>query len=380
VTLVVDFLKRAAERNGFRRDRFEEKLIPTEFSNVCILPFFGDLRNTVVLSTFILQRFRESLRGSKYFIVASWPGMQGLFPYADEYWSLTDEAVIKKFYEYSEGMRNKSDLNLSYIRNLNEFFRDVIEINEMQKFYKNGFTSLFFDKFQNTKKYLPFIPSASIIGKDFNKELATRSGYKVFIHPSLFCKFWHNGISENIKSNKYFWIELVKYLVDKKITPVIWQNFLSHDISSDVGESAIVLKEPDFVRAMAAMRACSCVIDIFNGLSRLAILSRCPFLSVDERSRYTYTKEKEIDDLAANNIPYEYIFSFSTIVMNGDITIWSNDVFQSIVNKLEKFLPELNRESWPSTIEVNESVPYRDFVHVHKKKRLGTRFIKVTHD
>jgi hypothetical protein len=66
--------------------------------------------------------------------------------------------------------------------------------------------------------------------------------------------------------------------------------------------------------------------------------------------------------------------------MNGDITIWSNDVFQSIVNKLEKFLPELNRESWPSTIEVNESVPYRDFVHVHKKKRLGTRFIKVTHD
>jgi hypothetical protein len=136
VSAVVDFLKRAAERNGFRRDRFEEKLIPTEFSNVCILPFFGDLRNTVVLSTFILQRFRESLRGSKYFIVASWPGMQGLFPYADEYWSLTDEAVIKKFYEHSEGMRNKSDLNLSYIRNLNEFFRDVIEINEMQKFYK----------------------------------------------------------------------------------------------------------------------------------------------------------------------------------------------------------------------------------------------------
>ena len=68
---VADFLKRSAERNGFNRDRYEEKRIPTDFTNVCILPFFGDLRSLTILSSYILHRYREEYRGSKYFIVAS---------------------------------------------------------------------------------------------------------------------------------------------------------------------------------------------------------------------------------------------------------------------------------------------------------------------
>ena len=180
---VADFLKRSAERNGFNRDRYEEKRIPTDFTNVCILPFFGDLRSLTILSSYILHRYREEYRGSKYFIVASWPGFQGLFPYADEYWSLTDDSIMKKFYENSEGMKNRSDISLSYTRNINEFFRDVIDVSEMQKYYRNGFTNFFFEKFNNVKRFLPFVPSASIIGRDFNKLLMTKSGYKVFIHP-----------------------------------------------------------------------------------------------------------------------------------------------------------------------------------------------------
>ena len=96
---VVDFLKRTSERNGFNRDRFEERKIPTDFSNVCILPFFGDLRSTCILSSFLLHRYRQEVKSSRYFILASWPGFQGLFPYVDEYWSITDNAHIKNFYE-----------------------------------------------------------------------------------------------------------------------------------------------------------------------------------------------------------------------------------------------------------------------------------------
>ena len=114
---VVDFLKRAADRNGFIRDRYEEKKIPTDFTGISVLPFFGDLRNLTVLSSYLLHRYRNEVRGSKYFIVASWPGFQGLFPYADEYWSLNDDSIIRKFYERSEGMRNKSDFSSTFIRN-----------------------------------------------------------------------------------------------------------------------------------------------------------------------------------------------------------------------------------------------------------------------
>ena len=183
---VVDFLKRAADRNGFIRDRYEEKKIPTDFTGISVLPFFGDLRNLTVLSSYLLHRYRNEVRGSKYFIVASWPGFQGLFPYADEYWSLNDDSIIRKFYERSEGMRNKSDFSSTFIRNFNEFFRDVIDANELQKYYKNGFTNQYFEKFTDTKRFLPFIPSSTIIGRDFNKFLMTKSGYKVFIHPSIY--------------------------------------------------------------------------------------------------------------------------------------------------------------------------------------------------
>lgn len=93
---VVDFLKRAADRNGFNRDRFEERKIPNDFSDICILPFFGDIRSLFLLSSFLLNPFKNNFKSSKYFILASWPGFQTLFPYVDEYWSLDDFSQVKK--------------------------------------------------------------------------------------------------------------------------------------------------------------------------------------------------------------------------------------------------------------------------------------------
>jgi hypothetical protein len=44
---VADFLKRTSERNGFTRERFEERRVPNDFSNITILPFFGDLMTQI---------------------------------------------------------------------------------------------------------------------------------------------------------------------------------------------------------------------------------------------------------------------------------------------------------------------------------------------
>lgn len=377
---LVEFLKRAAERNGFRRDRFDEKRIPTDFTNVCILPFFGDLRSSILMSSFLLKRYREEVRGSKYFILASWPGQQGLFPFVDEYWSFTDEAVLKKFYGESEGLRNKSSFFTIYCRNLNEFFRDVIDINDIEKYYRNGFTNYFFEKFKDTKRFLPFVPSVSILGRDFNKELATKSGYKVFINPSIYSRFWHNGISDSIRVQKEFYVELCKYLLQNEITPVIWQHGLAYDLIADLSDSCIILRENDTVRVLSAMRACSCVLDTFNATSRLALLARAPFLGIDERSRYSGTKEYEIDDLCADKLPHQYIFTFSTILTEGKLSFWEQDIFPTIKRKLDGFLPGLNRDALPPTAESHEMVPYHHFVQPKKKKKMGMRFIKITHD
>lgn len=377
---VADFLKRAADRNGFSRDRYDERRIPTDFSNVCILPFFGDLRSAGLLSSFLLHRYRAEVKGSKYFILASWPGFQGLFPYVDEYWSFTDGSILKRFYEGAHGLRNKSDLGTVYQRNLNEFFRDVLDIADFEKMYKNGFTNYFFDKYGDTKLYLPFVPSASVLGKDFNRELATRPGYKVFLAPSVHGRFFSNGQTELVKAKREYYIELVNFLVGRNITPVLWQNFLTYDLSEAVGDRVILFNESDIIRALSAMRSTGYVLDICNGLSRLALLARTPFLALDERSRFNATKEYEVDGLCGVNIPKQYIFTFSTILTEGTLSNWKSDSFPAIANRLEAVLPELNREAWPSTAEQNEIVPYKKLVQVHKPKKFGTRFIKVEHD
>lgn len=377
---MIDFLKRSADRNGFSRERFDERKIPTDHSGLTIFPFFGDLRSVVVLSTLLLHRYRQEVKNSKYFIMASWPGLQGLFPYIDEYWAMSDNAHVKRFYQQAEGFRNKSDLSTIYTRNLNEFFRDVIDYKEFESYYRNGLTNEFFKRFKDTQRFLPFIPSSTILGREFNKELSTKAGYKVFIHPTIFGKQWHLGRAKNVATKKEFWIELVEKLLENNYVPVVWQNYLAYDISQEFAGRCLFLAENDFVRAMSVMRATGCVLDIFNNLSRLALLARCPYICIDERSRYSYLSEYEIDDLCGFNLPRDYIFTFSTIISDGNPYSWSKDIFQSILSKLDKFLPDLNRDDWPSTGESFEAVPYKEFVKIPKPMKLGTRLLKITRD
>lgn len=380
MSTVVEFLRRAADRNGFRRERFEEKKIPTDHSSLVLMPFFGDLRSMFVLSSLLLHRYREEVKGSKYFILASWPGFQGLFPYVDEYWAVTDEAHMRKFYEQAEGFRNKSDMATIYTRNLNEFFRDVVDYRDIQPYYNNHFLSEFFKQFKDTKRFLPFVPSVSVLGKEFNRQLATRAGYKVLLTPSLFAKQWHMGRAKHIRTKREFWTGLCELLLENNILPVVWQNQFSYDISQEFTDRCLFIGEPDVVRVLAAMRGTGCVLEVFNSLSRLAIAARCPYVAVDERSRSTNQKEYELDDLCAPKLPKEYIFTFSTIISDGNPYSWKQDIYQSILKRLDVFLPSLNRDEWPSTGESTEVVPYRDFVQTPMRKKLGTRLLKITRD
>ena len=82
-----EYLDLAAQRNGYVRQSYEDRKIPTEFDNVCVMPLFGDMRHTFIASSMLLKRYREQVKGSKYFILMSWPGYKNLFPFVDEYWS-----------------------------------------------------------------------------------------------------------------------------------------------------------------------------------------------------------------------------------------------------------------------------------------------------
>jgi len=374
-----ELLKKAAEKCGFVRESYNEAKIPTSIQNVCVLPFFGDVKGSFVLSTLLLKRYREEIKGSKYFIICSWPGHRFLYKdFIDEYWSIKDASVLSSFYSNASGFRNYSDVYLTYFKELNQCFYEVIGWEELDKYYLNGLTDEYEERFGDIKRSFPMIASRGILGGDFNRVLANRTGYKIAICPTMHIKRWTNKL-ETVKVKKEFWIALINRLLKEGFTPLILQNFNTYDVSRDLAEKCIYFADNDMGKILSVMRASDCVLDMFNDTSRLAAIARTPYLACCERARFVGQKEYELDDLCVEELPKQYIFTFATILNVESEEVWNLNIFDNIVSRLNAFLPKINRDTLPTASELTEEISYKN-VRVRKTKRLGTRFIKVQQD
>jgi hypothetical protein len=378
---IAGLIAKASEKCGFNRDFFKEKNIPTDASEITMVPFFGDIRSLFILSCLLLHRYKEQDKPSKYMILCSWPGFSSLFPYVDEYWSISSDVHIKKMYPNAVGFSNKNELVNQYYRNLNQyFFEDVIDVaNTFSVYYNNGLTDEFFKKYKQIKKFLPSIPSSASVGKDFHKDFTNKGGYKVLVYPAAYITNWHNNKERLIKTPKEFWITLINRLLHEKFVPVICKSFCTYDLSVEFNSSCIYFSDTDIGNLLTVMRMTGCVLDIFTGISRLSLMARTPFIGVEERPKFISLKDYELDDLCGINIPKKYIFSFSTIIDGGNVDSWDFDIINSIITKLNEFLPTIDKDQLPSTGNVLETVPY-DLVRTRKLKRIGTRLLKIPKD
>jgi hypothetical protein len=377
---VASILKKASEKCRFDRSKFIQVDIPTTIDNVTVMVFFGDIRSMFILSAILLKRYREEVKGSKYFILCTWPGYEVLFPWVNEYWGIHDVAVFKSCFSVASSFNNDSSYALQFRKGLNHWFNDVVGVEELETYYNNGIKQEFWDRFKHVKRYLPSVSSSAILGPLFNKEIIKKSGYKVFISPSELIQKWHYDKIVNIKVARLFWKELVKELINSGITPVLHIGVNGYDISSDFLDKCIYLKDYDISKVLAAMRATGCVLDIFSGISRLAVAARTPYMYIDERVRHSGQKENEIEGLCCEKgLLREYIYSFPDVIVNGDISTWKTSLFDLILSKLFKFLPILNRDTWPSPVESLEIVLYENVKQANLKK-FGIQFMKVNKD
>jgi len=373
---VSKILKRAAEKSNCQRVRYKEKNIPTSIENVTILPFFGDTRSSVVLSSLLLKRIKEELKSSKYFILLSWSGDEALYPYVDEYWQISDESILSKLTPLTNGFCNKSLVVDDLLKSLNQYFYDIMSVDDLIQYYDNGLKSSFFERFRNIKVSFPSIPSATSLGFDFSKKLASIDK-KVFIYPYKNIYYWKHGKVDVIKTSQAFWSDLFDYLYENKFNPVIAKDVFSYDFSSQ--NKYLNIGFLDRIKSLSVMRSCGCVLDMFTGISRLSILARTPFVCLDERQRFNSVKDYEINDLCGVGIPKNYIFSFATLVEKGNSMIWRSNLFGNMLAKIQEIHSNMDRDSWPSPIESNEIVTY-DSVRKKKAKKFGTRFIKIEKD
>lgn len=374
---VAGLIAKAAEKTGFRRDFFKVEDIPTEPSNISIVTFFGDMRSLFLFSSLFLHRYKEQDKPSKYMILCSWPGFASFFPYVNEYWSLESEGHVKKLFSSTDNFGNKSELIGNIYRNLNQyFFEDIISADqEIDAYYKNGITDEFWHKYKSIKRFLPNINGSSVLGKDFNKDFIEKGGYKVLVYPNINLVSWQDNRTYVFQSPKEFWVALLERLVAEGFVPVVCKSLFTHDLSSEFSKNCVYFSEIDMGKVMSAMRLAGCVLDIFGGISRVALAARTPFLCVDDRGRYSGMKEYEIDDLCGFNIPKKYIFSFSTIINGGNKATWDFDIFNLVVAKLRDLLPSIDRDQLPSAMYSMENVSY-EVVRERKLNRIGARLLK----
>lgn len=368
-------LKRAAEKCGAVRVRYRERNIPTSVEGVVVFPFFGDRRSSFVLSSLLLKRIKEEQRGSKYFVLLSWPGNEGLYPYVDEYWQIEDETSLSKLRPSQKGFDNSSSLYALLQKSLNQHFYDILSPQDLYDYYSGGIRKEFFERFRHAKVSLPSIPSASSLGPEIHRSMGQKES-KVFLYP---CKdgfsFKHGSVSSFVIPPQ-FWSDAVSKLSAAGFFPVIYSDHFSYDLSSEVSSGCMHLSGMDISKVMAAMRFSGCVLDFFGDVSRIALCARTPFLCFDERAKYNALKEYEINDLCGRGVPKEYIFSFGAILESGDRSSWSSNILDHAVVRLKKIHEFTDRDSWPSAAESDEIVPY-DSVRRIKNKKLGSRFIRI---
>ncbi len=373
-----EYLDIAAKRNGYLRQSYEDNKIPHEFDDVCVMPFFGDMRHTFVASSLLLKRYREEAKGSKYFILISWPGYRTLFPYVDEYWTPGDTTLSKRLWDGASKFSNKSSTYAVGLTTILESFREVVKPEILLDYYNNGITQAFWDRFKHVKTWLPQVSSHAVLGREFSRDVANKAGFKVVIFPTTTIDSWKIGKVSSVPAPRDFWVQLVKYIKSQGFVPVVIRSFQTHDLSQDTHDDAIHLADPDMSKLLAAIRLCGCVLDVFNGSSRLAIAARTPYLCCDERSRYFNSHDYEVDDLCGRGVPREYIYSFSSICQMPS-SYWESAFFRHVTMKLNDFLPTLDRDKWPTTTETYQITPY-DSVRKLKRRKLGTKLLKIIKD
>ena len=377
---VTAVLKRAAEKSGFIRTRFSDDKLPNTPSDICVMWFFGDMRSACILSSMLLKRYREQLRGSKYFILCTWPGYESMFPYVDEYWSVKDDGELASLYRGACGFSNDHPKVSAHVRQLNYFFEDVVGPDVLEPYYKDGLQQVFWDRLKHVKLFLPSIASIAIMGQGFSKELSSHNKPKVLIYPVRWAQRWFHGKVEWMPVEMMFWQGFVNRLLEADLIPVIYHNFITHDLSQEFLGKCPCTAEKDVAKVLAVMRHVDCVVDVFSGISRLAIAARSPFIYCDERPRYVGLKEYEIDGLCCEkSLPREYIFNFATILRTGSEHLWDVNLFDNIITRCRKVIDDTDRDLLPATSEVNKIVSYAD-VKRTKMHRLGTKFINVEKD
>jgi len=364
---VRDYIGRVIDRANLNREMFSDDALPSKFDKIMIIPFFGNMRSELVLSTLLLPR----LFPDNYVIVLSWPGHSGLYTGISEFWAIEDETALSDLARHVEqGSNSKA---VQYERLLLRYFDKVTTADCFAyDYFRNGFQEKYFEEFDKIEYSLPAIPSVNL-GWDDAKQHDQKP--RICLMPTKYVTTWSPQGPTKLFVEEVFWTKLAEALLDNGYLPIIFQNYGTYDLSPTFNQTCAYITERNALAILGVMRACDCVLDIFNGLSRYALAARCPYFICDERQHYFGTKDYVLDDLCGYDIPKDVFFSFAPMTAGIEL----NQVVDAVINRLAVFLPTIDRNKLPSTLGGTEELAY-ERVRQLQLRRTGLRFFSMPTD
>lgn len=371
---VKQFVERAASWTGCVREYYRDESLPTHLSSIQSLCFYGDIKHTFLLSSFLLKPYLELLN-KKYLILCSWFGHHQLFPYVGEFWSVQNKEMQSNMASGSRGFRNDSEdyqrLHRKFIESMN-----MANMEDIESLYCHGFTDKYFNLCNGKLRlFLPSVASPNMLSSSFLASLESKRGKKVVIFPTKKFHCWFRGKLTHIPVPSQFWVVLIDSLLERGYVPVCYQNWFTYDMSHDFAQECIYLVPMYIGDVLAAINYVGLVADLFSGVSRFAIMARCPYVYIEERMCYYHEKEDEIDNLFMDKIPCRLAYTFSSVVSRGDASDWKSTIIELLLRKLDEMSSSNNQsnlglssieEEWePANRSVNKSK--RGFVFFRRK-------------
>ncbi len=371
VNEINDLLDNAASKCGFAREKFSQRAVPTEFQKIHVIVSYGEFDHIFVFNNLILPYLRSKTQyKDKYIIFVTWSGFSNLISNVDEVWALKNQEMNERLYEKAEGHKNYSDAYTIIIRNLNEYFRNVIKVENFQNMFNHGHNFSFHKEDMNITINKNLSGNINYLNKSVLEDINKLDEAKrYFIIPFKYVRILINGKINYYKLTSNFWQNIIGRMTKKGFPVVLLKNCFTHDLSSyfvDCKEVCMI-HENNWNNVIGYIKQTNMFIDFFGGLSCFAQYGDCPNITLVDRSFYNQMNLYQIEDIiSANKDVNKKHYSF--------FQFFADDAEQNFIY-VDQLLRVLKKtEIKPLNNILNYSINLNDYLN-EKTKKYNLKFI-----
>lgn len=351
---VREFLIRASDKSGLKRDKYTEHNITENFSNIMVNVIYGNLLNEIIISSFLHREIFTKEYKNKYKIIVTLPGRSFLYPCADEVWSPKNE---------NDFILMSKESPERIFQSLNKYIHDVHDIDFFSKYFKNGYTKLFSNQFE---KNIELPPISSLKSENMQK-FSKYEGRKCFIMP-----FKHLNYYGHKEELEYIDIECYKKIINSMlsydITPIVVYNKTCYDLSPYFYDKCLFFMEERLDNIVSIARSSGFVFDLFTNNFIIAFLARVPFFSCIDRRRFVNLNLGELFLSLNQAADVQYKLDFNMVK-----TINRSFNFQAVAERINYFHSDLKIPSSSHTItKIDQSL-----IKKARIKKFGLNFFKI---